>query len=256
MGVRSDLPTIYAIGDIHGRFDLLERAIEIIRAHGRAGGRRLVFLGDYVDRGPQSREVVERLMALELEEDAIFLKGNHEDLMVQVLARGATSRFRNWLENGGDETLASYGVGDDDDPREAVPAAHLAWMAALPMTAEDGGRIFVHAGLAPGVALADQSEEACLWIREAFLRANAGAFEAHVVHGHTPRWTGKPEPSLPELLPHRTNLDTGAFATGVLAIGVFDPAVPGGPVELLLARGEAIAWPRVGPPSRLSRWLR
>jgi serine/threonine protein phosphatase 1 len=226
---------IYAIGDIHGRFDLMERAIAAIRAHDRRGARRLVFLGDYVDRGPRSREVVERLIGLPEEEDATVLKGNHEDMMARALAPRNEAWLRRWLANGGGETLASYGVKETDDPFHEVPEAHLAWMRGLPLTMSDGHRIYVHAGLAPRIPLADQSAEACLWIREAFLRARAAELPAHVVHGHTPYWREKPEPSLPELLPHRTNLDTGAFATGILSIGVFDPAAPGGPVEVLTA---------------------
>ncbi|HWA60379.1 MAG TPA: hypothetical protein VG939_03350, partial [Caulobacteraceae bacterium] len=102
--------------------------------------------------------------------------------------------------------------------------------------------IYVHAGLAPKTPLGRQSEDVCLWIRERFLRARPKDLEAHVVHGHTPVWEGKPDFTLPELLPHRTNLDTGAFASGVLTIGVFDPAEPGGPVEVLRAVGPA--WTR------------
>lgn len=227
----------YAIGDVHGRFDLLERAIAIMDAHAAGRPRRMIFLGDYVDRGPESRAVVERLMALEAEEDAICLKGNHEALMVRAATEGGASRINHWLVNGGVETLASYGVPSTADLRTALPRDHIAWMAALPLTTADDHRIFVHAGLAPGAPFREQTEEVCLWIREAFLRARASAFEAHVVHGHTPYWSGKPDPALPELLAHRTNLDTGAFATGVLTIGVFDPGAAGGPVEVLTAAG-------------------
>ena len=91
----------------------------------------------------------------------------------------------------------------------------------------------MHAGLEPGVPLGLQDEATLLWIRGPFLRAPAEAFEAHVVHGHTPLWDEKPEAAEPELLAHRTNLDTGAYFTGVLTVGVFDPAAPGGPIELL-----------------------
>jgi serine/threonine protein phosphatase 1 len=86
------------------------------------------------------------------------------------------------------------------------------------------------------VPLEGQNEETCLWIRERFLRAGPGDLPAHVVHGHTPHWADKPDARLPELLPHRTNLDTGAFMTGVLTAGVFDPATPGGPIRLLTTK--------------------
>jgi len=239
MEVRSTPQVTYAVGDIHGRFDLLQLAIEAMLVHGRGRRRRIVFLGDYVDRGPQSRAVIERLIALQAVEDAICLKGNHEDLMVRALTEPGRSPLNHWRVNGGDETLASYGVSAGEEPASIVPRRHVAWMAGLPLTTADEHRIYVHAGLAPGVAFRDQSEEVCLWIRESFLRARASQFEAHVVHGHTPYWSGKPDPSRPELLSHRTNLDTGAFATGILTIGVFDPAIGGGPVELLTAKGVA-----------------
>jgi serine/threonine protein phosphatase 1 len=125
--------------------------------------------------------------------------------------------------------------GLTDTDFEAIPGTHLAWMDALPIIAFDPHRVYVHAGLMPDVSMNDQDETACLWIREKFLRAKADRFpdRKHIVHGHTPSWVGKPDPSKPELLPHRTNLDTGAYATGVLTVGVFDMAEPGGPVDTI-----------------------
>src|SRR6202034_935427 len=110
-------------------------------------------------------------------------------------------------------------------------------MAGLPRTTGDGHRIYVHAGLMPGTPAHRQKDETCLWIRERFLQARPGEFEAHVVHGHTPVWEGKPDPAEPELLEHRTNIDTGAFATGVLSVAVFDADTPGGRIEVLTIRG-------------------
>jgi serine/threonine protein phosphatase 1 len=234
-------PRTYAVGDVHGRLDLLGEAIDVIARHAGASPFRLVFLGDYVDRGPDSRGVVELLIDLQRRWPVTCLKGNHEALMVQALTELGGEAMGRWLDNGGDETLRSYGVGPGDDPTEAVPQPHLRWMASLPRTTGDGRRIYVHAGLAPGKPASRQKEETLLWIREAFLRARASEFEAHVVHGHTPVWQGKPDPGAPELLPHRTNLDTGAFATGVLSIGVFDAETPGGPTELLQVRGATVA---------------
>ena len=198
----------------------------------------MIFLGDYVDRGPDSRRVVERLMQVQKAGAAVCLKGNHEDLMIRALTDTARASYWRWCENGGLQTLRSYGVDDEAEARARVPREHLRWMAGLPLTTTDGARIYVHAGLAPRTAFHRQTEASCLWIRERFLRAKAKEFEAHIVHGHTPFWEGKPDPAEPELLPHRTNLDTGAFATGVLSIGVFDPDVAGGPVEVLSVRGE------------------
>ena len=142
-----------------------------------------------------------------------------------VDALGGAAPMRWWLGNGGDAALRSY----DGE----VPADHLAWMRGLPLRHADGHRIYVHAGLRPGLPLEAQDEETCLWIREPFLRAGPGALPAHVVHGHTPFWDGKPDPGRPELLPHRTNLDTGAYFTGILTVAVFEAAEPGGPVRLL-----------------------
>ena len=127
----------------------------------------------------------------------------------------------------------------------------MRWMSGLPRTTGDGHRIYVHAGLMPGTPIHRQKEQTCLWIRERFLQAKASDFEAHVVHGHTPIWEGKPDPAEPELLEHRTNLDTAAFATGVLSIAVFDAERPGGPIELLQVRGEAVgAHPATRPMRR------
>jgi serine/threonine protein phosphatase 1 len=231
------MPLTYAVGDIHGRFDLLELALREIARHANGEPHRVVFLGDYIDRGPDSRKVVERLMEMQRAGAAVCLKGNHEDLMVRALTEPGRAAFWRWCDNGGLQTLRSYGAPEDIDARDVVPREHVRWMAGLPLTTSDGQRVYVHAGLAPKTAFHRQSETTCLWIRERFLRARAKDFDMHVVHGHTPLWEGKPDPSRPELLPHRTNLDTGAFASGVLSIGVFDPATAGGPMEVLTVRG-------------------
>jgi serine/threonine protein phosphatase 1 len=227
----------YAIGDIHGRLDLLEKAIALIDEHAAGRARRLVFLGDYVDRGPASRQVVERLIALARDEDAICLKGNHEVLMLAALAGWGGAQMGLWFDNGGEATLASYGFAAEQKSRPILPKDHLAWISRLPLFVVDPHRIYVHAGLRPGVPLRAQKEASLLWIREAFLAAGPGSLPCHIVHGHTPLWSGKPDPAVPELLAQRTNLDTGAVFTGVLSIGVFDPEADGGPFEVLTARG-------------------
>ena len=218
-------------GDIHGRMDLFTLAIEAVRKHvsGRLG--KLVFLGDYVDRGPDSRQIVEILMRAEARTHAVCLKGNHEEMMVAAVRSGDLDF---WLRNGGKATLASYGGELNDIPNE-----HIQWLEGLRFAVSDQHRIYVHAGLMPGVPLAKQAEENCLWIRERFLKADrAKDFpdRKHVVHGHSPVWEGKPEPSTPELLPHRTNLDTAAYATGILTVGVFDRDQPGGPIDVLAVK--------------------
>jgi serine/threonine protein phosphatase 1 len=237
-GPRAASPRTYAVGDVHGRLDLLRRAVLAISDHVGKGSFRVVFLGDYVDRGPDSRGVIEFLMALQRRWPVVCLKGNHEELMLQAIADPAGRRLERWLEYGGEETLMSYGLGRDDDLAAKLPQEHLRWMAGLPATTGDKHRVYVHAGLLPGTPADQQSEETFLWIRERFLEAPAGEFEAHVVHGHSPLWEGKPDPAEPELLEHRTNLDTGAFATGVLTVAVFDAEMAGGPIEVLKVQGD------------------
>ncbi|HEX3408448.1 MAG TPA: metallophosphoesterase [Caulobacteraceae bacterium] len=233
-------PRTYAIGDVHGRLDLLERAVEVIAAHVGEAPFRVIFLGDYVDRGPDSRGVIDLLIDLQRRWPVVCLKGNHEELMLQALTQPGGGRLSRWLEYGGDHTLASYGLDETSDLAEGIPREHVRWMSGLPRTTGDGHRIYVHAGLAPGTPIHRQKEQTFLWIRERFLQAKASEFEAHVVHGHTPIWEGKPDPAEPELLDHRTNIDTAAFATGVLSIAVFHAERPGGPVDVLQVRGKAV----------------
>jgi serine/threonine protein phosphatase 1 len=224
---------IYAVGDIHGRLDLLLRATELIVEHAAGRSHRMLFLGDYVDRGPDSRGVVEHLMAAE-RAGAVCLRGNHEQMMVAACRDDGGLAVKRWLDNGGFPALRSYGAARPTELNR-IPTAHVDWLARLPLLARDAHRIYVHAGLMPGQSLEKQREETLLWVRERFLRVGPEALPAHVVHGHTPEWAGKPAPAEPELRPHRTNLDTGAFFTDVLAVGVFDAAVPGGPLEVLTA---------------------
>jgi serine/threonine protein phosphatase 1 len=224
-------PFTYAVGDVHGRLDLLELAFDRIAAHAGARPHRVVMLGDYVDRGPDSSGVIEFLMLRE-GEGLVCLKGNHEEMMLRALA-DEDGALWFWLSNGGSETLRSYGARPDGDIRRVVPETHVRWLSDLPLTTADPHRIFVHAGLEPDVPLRLQDEATLLWIRGRFLRAPAKAFEAHIVHGHTPQWDGKPDLAKPELLEGRTNLDTGAWTTGVLTVGVFDPSVPGGPTKIM-----------------------
>jgi serine/threonine protein phosphatase 1 len=228
----------FTVGDVHGRLDLLRRAVVAISEETRHGPFRVVFLGDYVDRGPDSRGVIELLMNLEERWPVTCLKGNHEELMLQAVSEPSDGRLERWLEFGGRETLQSYDLHVDDDLAGALPQPHLRWMAELPTIADDKHRIYVHAGLIPRMPARDQDDSTRLWIRERFLLGRAGDFEAHIVHGHTPVWERKPDPAEPELLPHRTNVDTGAFATGVLSVAVFEDEVAGGPLEIWKVRNE------------------
>jgi serine/threonine protein phosphatase 1 len=209
----------YAIGDVHGRFDLLSRALDEI-GDLEAQGATLVTLGDYVDRGPESREVVDALMRRTSDPRVVCLRGNHEEMMVNGLADPDAEI--HWLVNGGAATLASYGGN--------VPPEHLAWLSALPVAYETEHQFFVHAGVRPGVSLDAQKREEMLWIRRRFLDSDED-FGKHVVHGHTPALE-------PELKANRSNLDTGAFTTGTLTVGVFDG--PGGPAEVWSVREDGV----------------
>lgn len=204
----------FAIGDIHGRLDLLERAADAITDYLalREALGHVICLGDYVDRGPDSKGVIDFLMEAERLGALTCLKGNHEELMLEGLAgRG----LGLWIGDGGGATLASYGDA-------GVPDEHKEWLAKLPSVLEADGRIFVHAGLFPGIPLSQQDDEQMMWIRDRFLLAEKDfAGWPHIVHGHTPVHLWKQNPAEPELLSWRTNLDTGAFHTGVLTVGVF-----------------------------------
>jgi serine/threonine protein phosphatase 1 len=223
---------VYAIGDVHGRLDVLEPLLrdigEDVAATQPSQRPLLVFLGDYVDRGPASREVVDRV--LELRAEAAFevtaLKGNHEEALLQFLVDPAFAA--TWMEHGGGPTLASYGVAPSitrtdveawkrvrDAFEAALPDAHRSFYERLQLMRVVGDYAFVHAGVRPGVALQDQAERDLLWIRNEFLQ-DRGPFAKVIVHGHTPA-------EEPQLLKHRLGLDTGAYATGVLtAVRLYD----------------------------------
>jgi Calcineurin-like phosphoesterase. len=220
---------IYAIGDIHGRLDLLDALTDRIIEDGQSAGsavRYLVFLGDYVDRGPQSREVVERLAAGPPPGfGAIHLRGNHEASFQGFL--DDTRVGPNWMNFGGLATLASYGVHLPSDGssqerladiqaqlRAAVPEHHRRFLAGLKASVGIGDYLFVHAGIRPGVPLLRQSENDLLWIREKFLNSTADHGKV-VVHGHTIH----PEP---QIRPNRIGIDTGAFASGRLTCLVLE----------------------------------
>jgi serine/threonine protein phosphatase 1 len=226
------MSTTYAIADLHGRFDLLEMVLAKIADHGKPPAT-LVTLGDYVDRGPDSRQVIERLRAGFNDEGwrLIGLKGNHEDIMWQT-CRGVVPDCDWWLTNGGGATLISYGqnIGDEADVA-VVPRRHLRWIEALPLMHVDKHRIFVHAGVDPNLLLDEQDPHDVIW-KIYDDRDESGYGQRHVVHGHHQHANG------PMLKKNRTNLDTFAWYTGRLVIGVFDDDTPGGPVELLEVHGQ------------------
>jgi serine/threonine protein phosphatase 1 len=218
---------VYAVGDIHGRYDLMKQALAMIAedAAAQARGRRprLVFLGDYVDRGPDSAKVLQALVWLQRRGEfaLTLLKGNHEQGLLQFLQ--APEEGAPWLSFGGAETLAAYGAPAPAEPTPAalvrardalldhLPASHLQLLSELELLAEAGDYAFAHAGVRPGTPLAAQTEADLLWIRRGFVDA-AGPFERVIVHGHT--WRDEH----PQVSEHRIGLDTGAYATGVLTI--------------------------------------
>jgi len=220
---------VYAIGDIHGEREKLDRLHRMILAdaRGRAATRRIaVYLGDYVDRGPDSAGVADRLIANPLPDfESVYLMGNHEDFLLQFL--DAAGSMAAWFYNGGIQTLESYDVdirGDDvwmTDPRRLqeefrarLPLSHRAFFEALALHHIQGDYLFVHAGIRPGRALAAQSRADLLWIRDDFLASDAD--HGHVVvHGHTPC-------DEVEIRPNRIGIDTGAVYGGKLTALVLE----------------------------------
>jgi serine/threonine protein phosphatase 1 len=213
--------TTFAVADLHGRFDLLEAALDAIEGYGAPleRDRTVIFLGDYVDRGPESARILDRLSAAPPADWRwTCLKGNHEAMM--ALALRNPERFDWWLENGGGATVASYG-----ERRERI-ADHLAWIDRLPSIHTDAHRVYVHAGVEPRMPLHAQAEMTLLWKR--YPKGAPGGHGArHVVHGHDPDEDG------PLLYERRTALDTRAWSTGRLVIGVFDDQVAGAPVDMI-----------------------
>lgn len=218
---------VYAIGDIHGRSDLLDRMIAEIAGdlvRHPVDAALTVALGDYVDRGPDSRGVIERLVHNPFETPFLALRGNHEALLEEFLSDPTIADY--WRRLGGLETLHSYGVdvgplmrgkGHEaaaDALREALPPSHVAFLMSLKPTAIFGRYFLCHAGVRPGIPLDRQREEDLLWIREEFLDSKAD-FGKIVVHGHTPR-------EAPELRSNRINVDIGAFMSGQLAAAVLE----------------------------------
>jgi serine/threonine protein phosphatase 1 len=219
-----DGPVLVAVGDVHGRADLL--AALLLKLERLVEGReaRFVFLGDYVDRGPDSRGVIDALLELRRRRpDTVFLKGNHEEALLDFLAEPEEGGA--WLEWGGEVTLASYGVDADppwdlEDLRDRfahrLSDRHFVFLMNLARTHEEAGYLFVHAGLNPDLAIEEQRDRDLFWIRDAWHQGGKGRFPDHVVvHGHTP--VDKPED-----LSWRINVDTGAVWTSKLTAVILD----------------------------------
>ena len=228
LGPRAAVPEgslICAIGDIHGRADLLARLHESLArlAAGRQDlqERVVIYLGDYIDRGPASRQVLDQLCGPPLKGfRAIHLTGNHEETLLRFLEDPQVGGA--WLAMGGGATLRSYGVDFAPGPQEAedlvrlsralraaLPPGHLAFLQKLALYHRAGGYFFVHAGIRPGRPLEDQAPEDLLWIRQPFLRAWR-RHDAVIVHGHCAHQT-------PQVRHNRIGIDTGAYLTDRLA---------------------------------------
>jgi len=209
---------IYAVGDVHGRDDLLAELHERIAQyhylmHGAAAAT-LVHVGDYIDRGPDSIAVIDRLMRPLPGIQWICLKGNHEQMMLNCIASNNRQVWSNWLGNGGEATLRSLGLSmrfggaDPGALAAALGEERIAWLRALPLWHRAGGYLFVHAGIAPGLPLEAQEEYDLLWIRGRFLDSDVD-HGFRVVHGHTPT-------DAPVVRTNRIGIDTGAGSGGPL----------------------------------------
>lgn len=233
---------IYAIGDIHGcarELDDLHGQIAADaarRTQGQARRVTLVYVGDYVDRGPDSAGVIDRLLAPAPVGGAerIYLRGNHEDAMLAFLTDADAGA--EWLEYGGLETLGSYGVSPGGGPlwrhklseglAARLPSAHKQFLETLRDRWSQGGYGFVHAGIRPGLAWEAQKTDDLLWIREPFLSSRT-RFDRKIIHGHTIT-------ERPDVRSNRIGIDTGAFHTGILTALVID-----GDAEAFLQTGMA-----------------
>jgi serine/threonine protein phosphatase 1 len=224
-----DRTRIYAVGDIHGRADLLDATLA--RIDGDLAtypdcNPLHVFLGDYIDRGPASRAVIDRLIERTGTHNIICLKGNHESYMLDFLRTPAV--LSEWRHIGGLETLLSYGVKPSinaDSTKQielsralnvALPSRHLNFLRSLPLSFACGDFFFTHAGVKPRVPLDRQNEEDLLWIRDDFLLCEDDHGKI-IVHGHSPVAT-------PEIRKNRINIDTGAYATGRLTCLIIESA--------------------------------
>ncbi|WP_306117889.1 MULTISPECIES: metallophosphoesterase family protein [unclassified Roseitalea] len=218
---------VYAIGDVHGYRGLLDtllQAIDAELAENPPADYRIVCLGDYCDRGPDTPGVIETLIARRAADSKLVcLKGNHDDWMLTMLS-DPHAVASGWLAWGGRETLRSYGIDHDHAGRDldalsavfsaALPAAHRAFLESLALFHVQGDFLFVHAGIRPDVAIKDQAPDDLLWIREPFLGFR-GSLGKVVVHGHTihPR---------PMIFPNRIAIDTGVYRTGILCGAVLE----------------------------------
>lgn len=217
---------VYAVGDIHGCRKELLNLIDVILEDSKTApqDRRIVYLGDYIDRGPDSRGVIEILLEPLAGFNAEYILGNHDQSLLDFL--NDPQIFLSWQNFGARETLMSYGVRPPlfedenvyiktrDELREALPRRHLSFLQNLSHSLTIGDYFFVHAGVRPGIPLDRQMLEDLLWIRDDFLASNT-KFGKVIVHGHTPTMA-------PERRTNRIGVDTGAYMTGRLTAAVLE----------------------------------
>lgn len=219
----------YAIGDIHGEYERLVALHDSIAADAGARAHKIVHVGDLIDRGPDSRGVVERIMRMHAErgDEIVTIKGNHEELMLYAYDRDETAGLYHWATNGGDETIASYQKvsGEKDHWRETIDRDHIAWLRTLPTIWRDEARglVFVHGGIDPW-RFPNETDEVRMWTRSpTFFRSNDWPDRQElrnilVVHGHTPT-----DDFEPEVQARRINIDTGVCYGGQLTAAVLAP---------------------------------
>lgn len=227
----------FVIADLHGRADLAREAVTQITESNHSGGK-IIWLGDYIDRGYESKELIEFLMAGPQTPgwEWITLTGNHEQFMVKCGAAGKLLWKTNWLDNGGGPTLLSYGYKWGEVVNEIrLPQEHLRWMGNLKWYYEDEHRVYVHAGVNEDIpTLGEQPLQVLTWLRYG-KEENPPAYNGkHIVHGHEQYEDG------PLLHQNRTDLDTLAWYTGRLVVGVFDDNIEGGPVSFITVQGKHI----------------
>ena len=234
-----DNDVVFVVGDIHGMAHMLEELQARIAERAtalEAKHPKIVYTGDYIDRGPNSKRVIELVMSGIKGFDSVPLMGNHEDMLIDFLDNPDETTAQRWLFNGGIATCKSYGVDVTSNDQEwrpkdirhaiskAMPAEHLDFIRnGLSVFHDDKFAIYVHAGLIPGIALEDQARDDMLWVRQKFLGSDFD-WGRPVVHGHTPSRSG------PELRPNRINVDTGAVYKGDLTAAILD----GGGIDFIM----------------------
>lgn len=220
------MPMTYVFPDLHGRLDHFRAAVA---AASSPSDDTFIFLGDYIDRGPESAQLVKELRELqEGRPNVICLSGNHEYMMLWGLTQG-DEQLRGWMANGGRSTIDSYtdGLGNLD---EEAMMQDCQWFSELPFFHEDDHRVYVHAGVIDGASLHEQSLERFHWSRYGE-EDGTGWNGKHVVHGHTPDRDG------PKTIGNRTACDVGAVWTGRYVVLVFSSYIPGGPVRVIEVHG-------------------